>query len=85
MEGIACEARRWRGGKYAADGVQRPDGSGPYAPWCYRRVSRPVRARPTDEQWAGAMIGVPSLGSGGWISWRWRQLGSLLTYLTTHE
>ena len=71
VEGLSCEARRWRVGFFAHDCVMRPDGSGLYKPRCVRRGdNRPAAAQPSPETWRAAEAAVPrilappSLGEG---------------------
>ena len=62
VEGLACEARRWRVGFLAHDCALRPDGR-PYRARCSRRTNRPQAARPTTSTWRAGEVAVPVLSA----------------------
>ena len=62
VEGLACEARRWRVGFLAHDCALRPDGR-PYRARCSRRTNRPQAARPSPSTWRAGEVAVPVLMS----------------------
>ena len=65
VEGLSCEARRWRVGFLAHACVLRSDGR-VYKPRCHRRgASRPASAQPTLETWREGEVAVPRLAAAG--------------------
>ena len=62
VEGLACEARRWRVGFLAHDCALRPDGR-PDRARCSRRTNRPQAARPSPSTWRAGEVAVPVLMS----------------------
>ena len=83
VEGISCEARRWRVGLWAHDCVPRPDGGGIYRPRCTRRGdSRPESAQPSEATRRAGEVAVPALSppQGGRRMFEMRRV-SLATFL----
>jgi len=82
VEGLACEARRWRVGFLAHDCALRPDGR-PYRARCSRRTNRPQAARPSPSTWRAGEVAVPVLmSSAGHPCMRGFAPDDLRAYLT---